>query len=85
MTFQTKKREALKKYLDDIISQASRVHKESVGLGGLGVTCSPQDPRFAGSDPAEVDGYFSGHKNCEDKSSRRDFKLGVSSLRFQAC
>ena len=23
----------------------------SVGLGGLGVTCSPRDPRFAGSNP----------------------------------
>ena len=29
-----------------------------VGLGGLGVTCSPRDPRFAGSNPAEVDGFF---------------------------
>ena len=29
-----------------------------VGLGGLGVTCSPGDPRFAGSNPAEVDGFF---------------------------
>ena len=27
-------------------------------LGGLGVTCSPRDPRFAGSNPAEVDGFF---------------------------
>ena len=26
-----------------------------VGLGGLGATCSPRDPRFAGSKPAEVD------------------------------
>ena len=26
----------------------------SVGLGGLGVTCSPRDTRFAGSNPAEV-------------------------------
>ena len=25
---------------------------------GLGVTWSPQDPRFAGSNPAEVDGFF---------------------------
>ena len=24
-----------------------------VGLGGLGVTCLPRDPRFAGSNPAE--------------------------------
>ena len=29
-----------------------------VGLGGLGVPCSPQDPRFAGSNPAEIDGFF---------------------------
>ena len=27
-------------------------------LGGLGVTCSPRDPRYAGSNPAEVDGFF---------------------------
>ena len=30
----------------------------TVGLGGLGVTCSPRDPRFVGSNPAEVDGFF---------------------------
>ena len=29
-----------------------------VDLGGLGVTCSPRDPRFAGSNPDEVDGFF---------------------------
>ena len=29
-----------------------------VGFDGLGVTCSPRDPRFAGSSPAEVDGFF---------------------------
>ena len=29
-----------------------------VGLGGLGITCSPRDPRFACSIPAEVDGFF---------------------------
>ena len=29
-----------------------------VNLGGLGVTCSPWDPRFVGSNPAEVDGFF---------------------------
>ena len=55
-----------------------------VGLGGLGITCLPSDPRFAGSNPAEVDAFFSGRKNPEHKSSRRDFKLGVPSLRFQA-
>ena len=30
----------------------------SVGLGDLGITCSPPDPRFAGSNPTEVDGFF---------------------------
>ena len=53
-------------------------------LAGLGVTCSPRDPRFAGSNSAEVDEFFSGRKNPEHKSSGRDFKLGVPSLRFQA-
>ena len=31
---------------------------EIVGLGGLGVPCSPRDPRIAGSNPAEVAGFF---------------------------
>ena len=34
----------------------------NVGLGGLGVTGSPRDPRFAGSIPAEVVGFFQGVK-----------------------
>ena len=55
-----------------------------VVLGGLIVTCSPRDPKFAGSNPAEVNGLFSGRKNLEHKSCGRDFKLGVPSLRFQA-
>ena len=29
-----------------------------VDLGGLGVTCSPRDPKFAGSNPDEVDRFF---------------------------
>ena len=29
-----------------------------VSLGGLGVTCSPRDPRFASLNPTEVDGFF---------------------------
>ena len=29
-----------------------------VGLGGLGVTCSPRDPRFAGSNQAKADEFF---------------------------
>ena len=53
---------------------------KSVGLGGFGVTCSPRDPMFAGSHKAEVDGFFSGSKNPEHKSSGRNFKLGVRAL-----
>ena len=49
-------------------------------LGGFGVTCSPRDPRIAGSNPADVDGCFLGRKNPEQKSSGRDFKLKVPSL-----
>ena len=30
----------------------------SYSVGGLGVTYSPRDPRFAGSNPTEVDGFF---------------------------
>ena len=45
------------------------MRKVSVGLGGLGVTCSPRDPSFTGSNPAEVDGLL--------QDSGRDFKLGV--------
>ena len=30
----------------------------SVGLGGIGVTCSPRDPKFAISNSAEIDRFF---------------------------
>ena len=33
-------------------------HLIYVGLSGLRVTCLPRDPRFAGSNPAEVNGFF---------------------------
>ena len=49
-----------------------------VGLGGLGVTCSLRDQRFAGSNPTEVDEFFSGLKIPEHKSSGRDFKYEIS-------
>ena len=29
-----------------------------VGLGGLGVTCSPRDPKFEGSNPTDVEEFF---------------------------
>ena len=31
----------------------------------LELMCSPRDQRFTGSNPAEVDEFFSGHKNPE--------------------
>jgi hypothetical protein len=34
-----------------------------VGRGGLGITCWPRDPRFAGSNTAEVDGFFQDVKS----------------------
>ena len=40
-------------------------YSKHVDLGGLGVTCSPRDPRFAGSNPTEVYGFFSVRKNSE--------------------
>ena len=55
-----------------------------VDLDGLGVKCSPRYPRFAGSNPADLDGYFSRRKNSEHKSSGRDFNPWVPSLSFQA-
>ena len=54
-----------------------RLINATVGLGGFGVTCSPGDQRFAGSNPAEVDGFSSGRKNPEHKFPGRDFKLGI--------
>ena len=44
------------------------VTKKGVGLGGLGVPCSPQDPRFAGSNPVEVDGFFQDVKTLSTSS-----------------
>ena len=35
-----------------------KIYIIEVGLGGLGVTCSPRNPRFAGLNPAEDDGFF---------------------------
>ena len=55
-----------------------------VGLGALGVMCSPRNPRFMGSNPAEVDGFFQDVKILKPSPPGGDFKLGVPSLRFQA-
>ena len=63
----------------------TELRSEDVGLSGLGVTFSPPDPRFAGLNRTEVDGFFfSGRKNPDHKFSRRDFRLRVPSMRFQA-
>ena len=56
-----------------------RTSIEPVGLGGLKVTCSPRDPKFAGSNPAEVDGFFQEVKNPDPKSSGREFTGGPES------
>ena len=39
-----------------LITKILTLHE--VVLGGLGVTCSPRDPSFAGSNPVEFDGFF---------------------------
>ena len=49
---------------------------ESVGLVGLGVTCSPRDPRFAGSNPAEVDGFFEDVKILSTNSPGGTLAVG---------
>ena len=40
-----------------------------VSLGYLGVTCSPRDPRFAGSNPSEVNRFFQDVKILSTSSS----------------
>ena len=56
----------------------------AIGLGGLGVTCSPRDPRFAGSNPAEVDGSFQGIKILSTSSLGGILSWGVPTPRFRA-
>ena len=48
---------------NEVASSIYGVYGMEVGLGGLGVTCSSRDPRFAGSNPAEVYGFFQEVKN----------------------
>ena len=45
------------------LPQDNKLKQRIVGLGGLGVTCSPQDPRFAGLNLTEVDGFFGTKKS----------------------
>ena len=43
---------------EQLSSKLSSNEELTVGLGGLGVTCSTRDPRLAVSNLAEVDGFF---------------------------
>ena len=45
-------------FKDNLLLLLELVWYALVGLGGLGVMCSPRDPRFVSSNPAEVDGFF---------------------------
>ena len=44
--------------LQDMLLIYFIIYYYKVGLGGLGVMCLPRDPRFTGSNQAEVDGFF---------------------------
>ena len=39
-------------------SSGNDLNHRPVGLGGLVEKYSPRDPRFAGANPTEVDGFF---------------------------
>ena len=72
------------KNLDSWLNSSVDITYIKIGLGGLGITCSPRDPRFAGSSPAEVDGFFQDVKilsksppggNLSGGYRVRDFRL----------
>ena len=46
------------------------------GLGDLGVTCSPPDSRFAGSNAGEVDGFFQDVKILSTSPPGRTLSWG---------
>ena len=50
-----------------------------VGLGDLGVTCSPRDPRFAGLNPTEVDGFFQDVKILSTSPPEGTLSWGLES------
>ena len=53
-----------------------RIYYFQVGLGGLGETCLPQDSRFVGSNPAEVNGFFQDIKILSTSSLGGTLSLG---------
>ena len=56
--------------ISDKNSGKNQAQMISVGLGGLGVTCSPRVLRFAGSNPVDVDGFFQDAKILSTKVLR---------------
>jgi hypothetical protein len=56
----------------------------AVFLSGLVVMCSPLDPRFMGSNLAEVDGFLRVIKIHSTTSLRREVKPGVPCHTFVA-
>ena len=55
------------------------------GFCGLGVACWPLVPKFAGSNPAEVVGFFRAKKILSTPSSGGELKPSVPCRRFAAC
>ena len=51
-----------------------------VALSGLGVTCSPRDPKFACSNPPEDDEFFQDVKILSTSPPGGTLSWGVSSL-----
>ena len=58
ITYASKISSVCKQSHDAEITILMKTNYSHVGLGGLGVTCSPLDPRFADSNPADVDEFF---------------------------
>ena len=55
------------------------------GFGSLEVACWPLVPKFAGSNPAEVVGFFRAKKTSATPSFGGEVKPSVPCRRFTAC
>ena len=55
------------------------------GFGGLEVACWPLVPKFVGSNPAEVFGFFRAKKILSTLSFGREVKPSVPCRRFTTC
>jgi hypothetical protein len=58
------------------VLKARRFHQQikrmvGSGFGGLGVVCRPLVPKFAGSNPAEADGFLGRKKSSARLPSER--------------